>query len=101
LENSVSLPLLDQIDVCENRHKGSPESQDAFDRVKHGKQFMYDRIMNLAQARRDYGITVHEVSSAFGKTPNAVSGRLSELRMMGKLRKSGERRNGAAVLIEA
>lgn len=97
----MNLPLLDQIDICENRHKGSPESKDAFDRVKGTKQLMYDRIMFLAQQRKEYGITVHEVSHQFGKTPNAVSGRLSELRMMGKLKKSGIRRNGAAVLVQA
>lgn len=94
----MNLPLLDQIDICEARHKGSPESQDAFEKVKHTKQLMYDKIMYLAQQRKDFGVTVHEVAGAFGKTPNAVSGRLSELRMMGKLKKSGERRNGAAVL---
>ena len=97
----MSLPLLDQIDITENRHKGSPESRDAFDRIKHGKREMYDRIMFLAQQRKEYGITVHDVSHQFGKTPNEVSGRLSELKMMGKLRKSGLRRNGAAVLVSA
>ncbi len=97
----MSTPLLDMIDVCENRHRNSPESQSAFEKVKHGKQLMYQRIMYLAQQRKEYGITVHEVSHQFGKTPNEVSGRLSELKMLGKLKKSGERRNGAAVLIQA
>lgn len=55
--------------------------------------------MKLAQARKDFGITVHEVARAFGKTPNCVSGRLAELKMAGKLKKSGERRNHAAVLV--
>lgn len=95
----MSTPLLDMIDICEARHRGSPESQSAFERVKHTKRDMYDRILRLAQARKDYGITVHELAAACGKTPNCVSGRLSELRMMGKLKKSGQRRNGAAVLI--
>lgn len=95
----MNLPLLDEIDICESRHRQSPESQDAFEKVKHTKQLMYDRIMFLAQQRKDYGITVHEVAGAVGKQVNCVSGRLSELRMMGKLRKSGLRRNGAAVLI--
>lgn len=94
----MTLPLLDMIDITENRHKGSPESQEAFERVKHGKQQMYDRILNLAQARKDYGLTVHELSAAIGKPVNCISGRLSELRMIGKLKKSGVRRNGAAVL---
>jgi hypothetical protein len=97
----MSLPLLDQIDVCENRHRNSPESIDAFEKVKHSKQAVYGRIMFLAQQRGERGVTSHEVAGALGRPLNCISGRLSELRMMGKLRKSGERRNGAAVLIEA
>lgn len=95
----MTTPLLDMIDICENRHRGAETSIAAFEKVKHTKQLMYDRIMYLAQQRKDYGITVHDVSHQFGKTPNEVSGRLSELKMLGKLKKSGLRRNGAAVLI--
>jgi len=90
--------LLDQIDICESRHRGSPESAAAFEKIAGSKQAMYDRILNFARGQQE-GITVHEVAAAFGKTPNCVSGRLSELRMLGKLKKSGQRRNGAAVLL--
>jgi hypothetical protein len=57
--------------------------------------------MKLVQARKGFGITVHELAGAWGTTPNCVSGRLSELVQRGKLKKSGERRNHAAVLVEA
>jgi hypothetical protein len=63
------------------------------------KQQMYERIITLVTARGDYGITVHEVAGAFGKTPNCVSGRLTELKATGKLKKSGLTRHGAAVLV--
>jgi hypothetical protein len=96
---STQPSLLDQIDVCENRHGGSAESEAAFEKVVRDKQQMYERIIKLVTARGDYGITVHEVAGAFGKTPNCVSGRLTELRMQGRLKKNGERRHGAAVLI--
>jgi len=50
--------LLDQIDFCENRHGGSPESQAAFEKVIEQKQQSYDRIIKLVAARGDYGVTV-------------------------------------------
>lgn len=91
--------LLDQIDICENRHGGSPESVAAHEKVIKEKAAMHERIITLVIARGDYGVTVHEVAGAFGKDPNCVSGRLTELRTTGKLKKSGEKRHGAAVLI--
>lgn len=57
--------------------------------------------MNLAAARKEYGITVHEVADEFNTTPNCVSGRLSELKGRGKLKKSGRIRGDAAVLVVA
>jgi hypothetical protein len=96
---STQPSLLDQIDVCENKHGGSAESEAAFEKVVRDKQQMYERIITLVTARGDYGVTVHEVAGAFGKTPNCVSGRLTELRMLGRLKKNGERRHGAAVLV--
>ncbi len=95
----TQVSLLDQLDLCEKRSRGSAESRDAHAKIVAGKKIMHERIMYMVQARGDYGITVHELAAAFGKTPNCVSGRLSELRMTGRLRKSGARRNGAAVLV--
>jgi hypothetical protein len=86
-------------DPSRNRSRGSQESADAHEKVMYSKTEMYERILKLARARGSYGITVKEVAASFGKTPNEVSGRLSELRIhFKKLRKTGERRYGAAVL---
>jgi len=98
---SATFPLLDQLDVCQSRHGGSPESADAHARIVHSKEEKHQRIMKLVRSRGDYGITVHELAGAWGTTPNCVSGRLSELVQRGKLKKSGERRNHAAILVEA
>jgi hypothetical protein len=94
--------LLDQLDITASRHGGSETSIAAHDRIKESKEADRNRIMALVQARKDYGITVHEASAAlgYGHAINRCSGRLSELVQRGKLKKSGERRNHAAVLVE-
>lgn len=45
------------------------------------------------------GMTVHEVAARLERTPNCVSGRLSELSKAGLIRRSGRRRKGAAVWV--
>lgn len=98
---SATFPLLDQLDICESRHRGSPESVAAHEKVINQKRESYERIMKIYRARRAYGATSHEISGATGMPLQTVSARLSELRhVLGWLKKSGERRNGAAVLIE-
>lgn len=91
--------LLDMIDLCANRSRGNKESAAAHEKVVSIKTQMHERIMRLAEVRKEYGITVHEVANAFGKTPNQVSGRLSELKMVGKLKESELTRRGARVLV--
>lgn len=89
-------------DVTRNRHCGSPESEAAHERILNEKAEAYQRIMPIYRARKEYGATSHEISWATGMPLQTVSARLSELHhKLGKLKKSGLRRNGAAVLIEA
>jgi hypothetical protein len=63
--------LLDQIDFCENRHGGSPESVAAHEKVMAEKAALHERIIRLVIARGDYGITVHEVAGALAQHPTA------------------------------
>lgn len=99
---STSFPLLDFIDICERKHRGSPESIDAHDRIVNSKAAIYARIMPIFVAREEYGATSHEISAATGIPLQTISARLSELRHTLKwLEKKGERRNNAAVLVEA
>ena len=87
-------------DPSARKHGGVSTSVDAHRRVVQGKEAMWRRIMELARSRGEYGITVHEVAGAFGKTPNEVSGRLSELVHNFKcLSKTEIRSNGAYVLV--
>ena len=95
----TQLSILDALDVCASRHGGAETSVAAHERMKHTKADTHNRIMKLAQARKEYGITVKEVAGAFGVQVNTISGRLSELKQRGKLKDSGQRRLGAAVLV--
>lgn len=89
-------------DVCANRHGGNQESAEAHERVAPGKQQMHARIYAWALAQ-PAGITCDEASVAFQCSPNAISGRLSEMKALGLLRATSERRKtrsgcGARVL---
>lgn len=97
---SLQLSILDQLDVCASRHGGSETSVAAHERIIHTKEETHQKIMKLVRARKGYGVTVKEVAGAFGVQVNTISGRLSELKQRGKLKDSGERRLGAAVLVE-
>lgn len=87
------------LDPCANRHKNNPQSVEAHKKVVHTKQDSYKRIMDLLKARGSYGATSKEIAAAFGVELNTISGRFSEMKAMLWIKESGERRNGAAVLI--
>ena len=93
--------LLDQIDLCANRSRGNPQSQAAHEKIVSTKREIHERILKLIRARGEYGATSKEVAAAIGKPVNCISGRLSELKMTGQLKKSELTRRGAAVLIVA
>lgn len=92
----TSAPLSD---VCSRKHGGNQQSELSNARIHSRKEIDRDRILKLAEARGSYGITVKEVAAAFGKFPNCVSGRLTELKNETLLEPNGEEREHSAVLI--
>src|SRR5262249_6174392 len=87
-------------DICANRHGGNPESVATFERVAHKIPEMTRAILDFARSRRGARAHCARRCERFGKAPNEVSGRLTDLKRRGLLRKCG-RRNGAANLIAA
>jgi hypothetical protein len=84
-------------DITANRHKNNPESIDANKRIEPTKADWRKRIalyMNCVGG--DW--TLKELCRAFDKSPNEISGRLSEMKASGILEPTGERREGCAVL---
>lgn len=88
-------------DPCTSRHRGNPQSVEAHAKVLHGKAETYQKILDYVEKRG--GATSKEIALALGHGAgvNKISGRLSELRYCKppKLKDSGERRQGAAVLV--
>jgi len=75
----------DPDDVCLGRHLGNDES-DRANRIIHGsKEQTRLRILELVKASGDRGMTCSEIAAALGKEMHAISGRLSEMKIDGRL----------------
>ena len=86
-------------DICRTHHGGNEQSEAANASVHASKQAMRERILRLlAEQPR----TCDELEMLTGCSHQSCSARLSELRLYGKVRRSGQRatRSGrmAAVL---
>ena len=67
-------------DVCAQRHGGAPGSVAASVRASPGKAVSRDEVYAEIRRARTRGLTVDEIAVKLGKTPNQVSGRVTELR---------------------
>lgn len=98
---TIDQVLRSTLDPCERKSRGNENSKAAHAKIVHSKAETHAKILDYVKLRN--GATVHEISNAlgYGDAINRVSGRLSELKLMKppKLRESGLKRNGAAVLI--
>ena len=74
-------------DVCASRHGGAETSVQADGAVKkeRDRQLIYGYIKEAGS----YGHTLDELSVLLDRAPNRLSGRLTELRMRGKIVATG------------
>jgi predicted Rossmann fold nucleotide-binding protein DprA/Smf involved in DNA uptake len=79
-------------DICQNRHKGNEESREAFETVKDRLTKSREEVFSFIKSCGDRGATTDEIAVHFGKTPNAVSGRVSELKERGRIKVDGRRK---------
>jgi hypothetical protein len=92
-------------DPTAGKHHGADTSIQAHERVLPHKRAIYERILAAVQGRGTLGASVHELAEALGTLPHRISGRLTELRAIGrlvyKLDEAGARvkRRGACVLV--
>ena len=77
-------------DICHNRHRGNPESVAAHATGQKAQD--RERVYTMIQQRGWHGATVDEVAVALGRDPNQISGRFSELKADGRIRKTPRRR---------
>lgn len=98
----ISLGPLFEADICSRKHKGNEESRGAFEALKDRLPLHRARVLKAIRDS-DGGLTVDEIAQKLGVTPNMVSGRASELKRDGMIRRNGTRltRNGnpAAILV--
>ena len=78
-------------DICQNRHRGNPQSEEAFKSIRKELPLRRAICLVLIHKAASEGLTVHELSEQLGTTPNAVSGRLTELKKHGMIKKIGTR----------
>jgi hypothetical protein len=78
-------------DITFRRHKANEQSTAAFHVIKDNLTARQLFILTLIRQHAN-GITTDEISEFTGWPPNAISGRVSELKRMGKIYKSGTRR---------
>jgi hypothetical protein len=89
-------PSLDFADICSRKHHNNQNSVAANKRADRGKPQW--RYLCLDYIRRSGTATSAEICAHYGKTPNALSGRLSELKAAKLIEETGETRQGCAVL---
>lgn len=80
-----------QPDICAGRHQGNAESEAAFNDLLPTLTRQRHTVFKLIHQSGGAGLTVHEAAATLGKTPNAVSGRFTELKAAGLITKNGRR----------
>ena len=87
---SATQSMGELFDVCSNRHRGNAESEAAFQSTKDRLSVQRERVLKAIRDS-DSGLTAEEIAMVLGTTVNAISGRCSELKMAGRIYKSGTR----------
>ncbi|HET9283187.1 MAG TPA: hypothetical protein VFR24_14600 [Candidatus Angelobacter sp.] len=86
-----------QDDLCSKKHGGDFASTLAHDRALHGKKEMYRTLIEVLEAHGP--LTSHEISEVLGlANRNKFAPRLSEMKALGMIERTGELRGGAYVL---
>ncbi len=88
-------------DITARRHKGNQQSTAAFHVIKDKITSSQEMILAAIKESGEEGATLDEICHYFNMPPNAISGRISELKAMGKIYKSGTRktRSGCSAAI--
>ena len=86
-------------DITQNRHGGNANSAAAYETIADTLTNRQNDVLS-ALLRHPAGMTSKEIAEWLESPLNAISGRISELKAMGKVKEAG-RRDGCAVLVMA
>ena len=84
-------------DITKNKHGGNAESVSAFETITHALANRQNDVLS-AFLSHPSGMTSKEVAEWLESPLNAISGRISELKAMGKIQQVG-RRDGCGVYV--
>jgi len=80
-------------DICAKKHGGNPESAEAHKAIRGSIHAQREQVYAvIKQWTNRGGITVDEYAESRRTTPNAISGRFSELARDGRIVKAGRRK---------
>jgi erythromycin esterase-like protein len=85
-------------DITKNKHGGNAQSNAAFEKIEHRITERHKDILWAMGIMFGKGWTVKDAAQWYHTTPNVVSGRITELKRMGKIKQIG-RRDGCAVYV--
>lgn len=86
-------------DITQNKHGGNSNSAAAYETIADTLTNRQNDVLSVL-LRHPAGMTSKEIAEWLESPLNAISGRISELKAMGKVREAG-RRDGCAVLVMA
>lgn len=66
-------------DICANRHKGAKTSVEAHKRIRGSLSARREAVYKEIKFEGEHGLTVDELADLWSQTPNAISGRFTEL----------------------
>lgn len=89
----------EQADRDLSRGADAPTSQEAFERIKPHRDSERGQILAWLRERGADGGSAKEYAKEVGRPFNAISGRWSELKLKGRIRPTGLRRDGAMVYV--
>jgi hypothetical protein len=87
-------------DPTKNKHGGNAQSNAAFASIYAHLTLRQEQVLATVKARGADGTTCREIAERHGRGMNAISGRLTELKAMGKIVQCGTR-DGCAVWVLA
>lgn len=83
-------------DICIGRHRDSAASVEANARANQSKSAVRAEIFRIAESLGVF--TSKDIAERLGKPINTISGRITELKMLGYFRETELRRDGCALL---
>lgn len=85
-------------DICAGRHRGNPESIRAFEGLLDSLPERRRRVLRAIADQGENGLTCRELAARWDVPMHQISGRLTELKASGLIRKNGVRERSAVMV---